>query len=92
MVCTKINHVGLFVAVRRALSLVRDYNLLFRHLLAHLPNNLAQKVLDLAKKKSGEQKKNALWCHARLREKAHPLKTLGSVASYLENPRRIYNK
>jgi hypothetical protein len=46
---------------------------------------LANEREIVAKKRSGERKKNYSRCHARLSEKADPLKALGSVASYLEN-------
>jgi hypothetical protein len=36
-------------------------------------------------KRKGEQKKNYSLSHARLCEKAHPLKAPGSVASFLRN-------
>src|SRR5258707_11627365 len=55
------------------------------HLLAHFPNILANEQRDLTKKRRGEQKKNYSRCHARLYEKADPLKALGSVASFLRN-------
>jgi hypothetical protein len=55
------------------------------HLLAHFPGILAKELRNLTKKSGGERKKSYSRCHAKLCEKADLLKTLGSMASYLEN-------
>ena len=60
----------------------RDYFQAFVGALLKYPG---EKGRDLAKKRSGERKKNYPRCHAILCEKADLLKASGSVASYLEN-------
>jgi hypothetical protein len=50
-----------------------------------VPDILAKELRNLTKKSGGERKKSYSQCHATLCEKADLLKTLGSMASYLEN-------
>ena len=62
---------------------------MMNHLLTHFPTILANEQRGLTKKRRGEQKKNYSRCHARLYEKADPLKAQGLVASFLRN-RKFY--
>jgi hypothetical protein len=58
---------------------------IFKHLLAHLPNILAQELRNLMCEEWRRTKKRSSRCNAKLCEKADPLKAHGSVAIYLRN-------
>jgi hypothetical protein len=62
---------------------------ILNHLLAHFSDIVARMLQNLARKKSGERKKNERRSYARLCEKADSLKALGSVARFLRN-RKFY--